>query len=189
MTMVKRNLNKKMDTLFPQPDPDHCRVCGEEVVDGRWSYCSVRCREIANAVQRMFLWTKVREKILERDDYTCQVCGVTKTKQWEAYHHTQQLIDERRAHLRDNHKEWKAKGDMLREKYDVESPTDGFLHVDHIERVADGGHPFDESNLQTLCRHCHTEKTAEENTSDDRTKQPDITLQDYFDDSISDENE
>ncbi|MFC6765176.1 hypothetical protein [Natrinema soli] len=41
-----------MDTLFPQTGSNLCRVCAEPVVDGRWNYCSERCRNIANAVSR-----------------------------------------------------------------------------------------------------------------------------------------
>ncbi|MCI4329887.1 MAG: HNH endonuclease [Thermoplasmata archaeon] len=33
------------------------------------------------------------------------------------------------------------------------------LEVDHIVEIARGGAPLDPSNLQTLCRHCHREKT------------------------------
>lgn len=32
-------------------------------------------------------------------------------------------------------------------------------HIDHIQPVADGGDFFDRSNLQALCRSCHTSKT------------------------------
>lgn len=34
------------------------------------------------------------------------------------------------------------------------------LQVDHITEIADGGAPYDHSNLQTLCEDCHKEKTA-----------------------------
>lgn len=34
------------------------------------------------------------------------------------------------------------------------------LQADHIVEIADGGSPFDESNLQTLCDTCHDIKTA-----------------------------
>jgi len=173
-----RTRNKSMDVLFPQverdmvemPDglprmvyvrsDDLCRVCGEEVVDGRWNYCSERCREIANAVQAMFLWDKVREKVLERDDYTCQECGLSKSMQWRAYRQSQQMLDS-----------W----DPV-----PKAPTGGFFHVDHIQRIADGGHEFDESNLQTLCKHCHQEKTAAENRESEPETAPDITLEDYI---------
>ncbi|ELY72356.1 hypothetical protein C488_15137 [Natrinema pellirubrum DSM 15624] len=53
--------------------------------------------------------------------------------------------------------------------------------VDHIERIADGGHPLDESNLQTLCADCHEDKTADENSKTTRETTPDVTLHDYLD--------
>lgn len=136
----KGALTKRMDVLFPQESPDKCSVCNEPVVDGRYNYCSQRCREIANAVQRMFVWDEVREQVLERDAYTCQSCGVS------------------RADAKD-------------------PPT---FEVDHITPLADDGHPFDESNLQTLCRPCHREKTAEQNRDADVEEQPAVTLDDYL---------
>ena len=170
-----------MDTLFPQTHSDQCRVCNEPVVDGRWNYCSERCREIANAVQRMFIWDEVREQILERDDYTCQRCGLSKRMWWRAYHQVRERIDERTAHLDtqdpDEYDEWRARRDELEDRYGVTDPV-GSFHVDHITPISEGGHPFDESNLQTLCEHCHKEKTAEENSSTD--PQPDVTLTDYL---------
>lgn len=57
-------------------DSGLCRVCGEPANGKRKVYCSERCSDIANAVQRMFTWTSVREQILDRDGWTCQGCGV-----------------------------------------------------------------------------------------------------------------
>lgn len=74
MTDRSRRLNKRMDDLFPAPSSE-CRVCGEAVEDGRRRYCSDRCRDIASAVQAMFTWSSVRDRVLERDDHTCQSCG------------------------------------------------------------------------------------------------------------------
>lgn len=129
-----------MDVLFPQVNPDECRVCREEVVDGRWNYCSTRCKDIARAVQKMFIWEVVREQILERDDYTCRTCGYST---------------------------------------EAEQNSERDLHVDHIEPLAEGGHPFDEENLQTLCEACHHQKTAEQNRTTRESQS--ITLEDYFD--------
>ena len=43
----------------------------------------------------------------------------------------------------------------------------GRLEVDHVRPIKGGGDhgidPYDETNLQTLCRACHIEKTALEN--------------------------
>ncbi len=164
----QRKLNKRMDDLFPQEQPDLCRVCNEPVVDGRWNYCSERCRDIAQSVQKMFTWDAVREKILERDDYTCQECGLTQEMQKRAYWQVREIVDERADNLDGRVDLWEQYGDLEHR----------VMEVDHIKRVADGGHPFDESNLRTLCEYCHSEKTASENSS--REPAPDVTLQDYI---------
>lgn len=174
-----RNLHKNMDTLFPQTSSDRCRVCDEEVVDGRWNYCSERCREIAKAVHRMFSWDAIREQILERDDYTCQKCGLDKERWERAHWQVREIAKERAQHLRDEGRldEWRRRRRRIENRYGIEWPS---FHVDHIERIADGGHPFDETNLQTLCEHCHKQKTAEENSGRGGPK-PDVTLEDYMD--------
>lgn len=108
-------------------DEGLCRLYGEETPGQRTRWCSERCLSIANAVQRMFTWTSVRERILDRDGRACQnpECG--------------------------------ASGEGVE------------LHVDHIHPVSEGGHPFDERNLITLCSHCHHMKThqGESVTSED----------------------
>ncbi len=53
------------------------------------------------------------------------------------------------------------------------------MEVDHIQRIADGGHPFEESNLQTLCEDCHEAKTTNENSG--RDPAPSVTLENYID--------
>lgn len=166
----RSSLNKSMDTLFPQTAPDKCRVCDEDVVDGRYNYCSKRCRRIAEAVQRMFLWDPVREQVLEHDDYTCQECGLSKEMQWRAYWQTQEMT----------HDYVGQEGTVLPDDVVVESPSSGFFHVDHIQRMADDGHPLDETNLQTLCKHCHHEKTAEENRKEAAEQRPEVPLEEYM---------
>ena len=175
-----------MDTLFPQDAPDGCRVCNEDVVDGRWNYCSERCREIANAVQKMFIWDSVREQILERDDHTCQACGLSKEMAKRAHWQVTERIDELREqlyppesdHPAASYDRWRRADRELWERYGRISFTNGAFHVDHIERIADGGHKYDETNLWTLCEECHHEKTAEENSV--REPAPDVTLADYI---------
>jgi len=182
----QRRLNKSMDTLFPQERSDKCRVCNEDVVDGRWNYCSERCREIANAVQRMFIWDEVRDRILDRDDRTCQHCGLSYELAKRAYWQIQERIDELRDPLHPRESDhpaasmdrWRRAGRELTARYDPPEFTDGMFHVDHITPLDEGGHPFEESNLQTLCKHCHQAKTAEQNSQDEVA--PDVTLDDYL---------
>lgn len=173
----QKRLNKAMDTLFPQESKDACRVCTEPVVDGRWNYCSERCREIAQAVQKMFIWDAVREMVLNRDDHTCQECGLTKEMWLRAFWYAKERAKEEAPHPPEDgdYDAWRQKRREVRNRYGVDSPK---FHVDHITRIADGGHPFDESNLQTLCKQCHHEKTAEENSSVEPA--PEITLEDYL---------
>lgn len=163
----QRQLHKRMDELFPQSANDECRVCCEPVVDGRWNYCSTRCREIANAVQRMFTWSSVREQILERDDYTCQQCGLTREMALTIYRHVDDLAHEAQRENETFSQVWERFG----------APSHRPLEVDHITPLSEGGHPFDESNLQTLCEDCHTDKHAADEAAEPR---PEITLENYL---------
>lgn len=42
------------------------------------------------------------------------------------------------------------------------TPLDQHIHLDHIKPLAEGGEPFNEENIQILCRECHGKKTAKE---------------------------
>jgi 5-methylcytosine-specific restriction endonuclease McrA len=44
-----------------------------------------------------------------------------------------------------------------------ENPRD--LHVDHVKPLSLGGEPFDEDNLQCLCRSCHSRKSMNDGSS------------------------
>lgn len=183
----RSNLHKNMDTLFPQEDDDRCRVCNEPVVDGRWNYCSERCREIAQAVQSMFSWSAVRDQVLQRDDQTCQECGLSyemaKRAYWQTEGRVKELVEplhpQKSDHPGADHDRRVRAYWILRDRYDPPSFTSGAFHVDHIVPVSQGGHPFDEANLQTLCAECHREKSAEENSGPDRPAQR-VTLDDYL---------
>ncbi|WP_206424409.1 HNH endonuclease [Halorubrum sp. CSM-61] len=173
MSNRPRDRQKGMDTLFPMADAHSCRVCNEHVEDGRRNYCCPRCKRIATAVQRMFVWDCVREAVLERDDYTCRECGLSKAQAERAYWQTHDLA--------------KAKSDSSDEFWSLwrEYGVTEFqiFEVDHIERVADGGHPFDETNLQTLCKYCHRDKTAAENRTNEPAveERPELGLDAYLD--------
>ena len=67
-------------------------------------------------VARIRGWQTIRRRILDRDGWRCQVCGLA-----------------------------------------------GRMEVDHVSRLADGGHPTDPANLQAICRVCHIQKTRAEN--------------------------
>jgi len=42
------------------------------------------------------------------------------------------------------------------------TPLDQHIHLDHIVPLVQGGEPYDENNIQLLCRECHGRKTAKE---------------------------
>ena len=196
MSNRPRDRQKGMDTLFPKTDAHSCRVCNEYVEDGRRNYCCPRCKRIAKAVQRMFVWDCVREAVFERDDYTCQQCGLSKERWWRAYWQVQARIRElakpahpkKSDHPAASYDRWRRVQREFEARYGVDSPYRGGFHADHIERVADGGHPFAESNLQTLCKFCHREKTAAENRTDNPSigDRPEVGLDAYIDDAATD---
>ncbi|MCU4753449.1 HNH endonuclease [Halobacteria archaeon AArc-curdl1] len=128
----------KVGTLFPQTESGHCSVCKQEITAPRKRrYCSDHCRQVAYATQKFFLWQKVRQQILERDNWTCQACGVSK----------QDLINEHREKHPDKV-----------EAFGVPD-FDSKFHVDHIKPVSKGGQMFDFENLEVKCQDCNLEKS------------------------------
>ena len=71
-------------------------------------------------------------------------------------------------HARLDQRRWEVtrKRVFSRDRYRCQScGRAGRMECDHVIRLEDepGRDPFDMDNLQTLCRSCHIEKTAEEN--------------------------
>ena len=124
-------------------------------------------------------WDLLREETLERDDYTCQRCGLSEEMAQRAMWQIRERIDEQNPHdVQDDYEKHRERELELRKKYNLPAWEVGMFHVDHIKPVSAGGHPFDESNLQTLCRRCHEEKTAKENSRSG--KRPEIGLDAYL---------
>lgn len=189
--MGDRNLTTPIRTIFGDVRKGTvCRVCERNVEDGRSKYCSDRCRDLATAFTAMLNWGSVKERIKGRDNYTCQECGVNAKRHRRA----RAYVDKRVRELTEGLKEqayhsyehdirYTRARNHLRERYNYDDIPAVGLEVDHIERVTDGGDLFDESNLQTLCKDCHAEKTAAENSKWDRTEMDfeARTLQDFVD--------
>ena len=55
-------------------------------------------------------------------------------------------------------------------QHDRIAPRHSQLEVDHIVAIKDGGDFWDESNLRTLCKACHNDKS----TLERRTKRPGV---------------
>ncbi|MEM3484782.1 MAG: HNH endonuclease, partial [Candidatus Methanomethyliaceae archaeon] len=50
----------------------HCARCKRPLPKGRRVWCSEECY---NWWRETFVWGMVRERIMKRDNYTCQMCG------------------------------------------------------------------------------------------------------------------
>jgi len=176
-----RDLSTSREQVFGDVEPGtECRVCGRPVEDGRRKTCSVYCGNLQVAVMGLLNWVAVRQTIIDRDDQTCQVCGWDRRQELRARNHIAERVEavagpEPTAPLQERSEDFDW--DAFRERRDAwrDRRTDAILRygdplvadreleVDHIQPLADGGHPFDPANLQTLCSECHLEKTAQEN--------------------------
>jgi 5-methylcytosine-specific restriction endonuclease McrA len=98
-------------------------------------------------------WQDLRKKCLERDKFTCKMCGIkpvpTETKWIRA--------EEGRTNEGDG---WAS------ERTPIENPKhrhySAFLTADHIKPIALGGAEFDPNNVQTLCEACNKIKTRKD---------------------------
>jgi 5-methylcytosine-specific restriction endonuclease McrA len=187
-----RNLTTTREQVFGDVEPGtECRICGRTVEDGRSKTCSAYCDSIQRAVMGMLNWNSVRRQILDRDDKVCQACGYDRSRDRDASDHIQALIEEAAgerpekpgmrelgagdadnfdwdAH-RERRREWRERREAAKERYGDPYDLGKSMEVDHITPIADGGHPFDPGNLQTLCEDCHSEKTATENSERPQT--------------------
>lgn len=165
-----------------------CRICGRNVEDGRSKTCSDYCDNIQTAVIGMLNWSSVRRKIIDRDDKTCQECGFDMRRERLARDQIKSIVEEKAGerpespglsddewddfdwdNYHERSDEWRERRDELKERYGDPYERARSLEVDHITRIADGGHPFDPGNLQTLCSECHSDKTASENSQGRQT--------------------
>ena len=166
-----------------------CRVCGRNVTDGRSKTCSDYCNNLLSAMMGMLNWSSVRRHIILRDEETCQNCGFDMSWERLAQDHIRDIIDVKAGDrpespgldeldemddydwddYYDRVDTWRERRDELKERYGDPYERARDLEVDHIVPVADGGHPFDPANLQTLCSECHQDKTARENSERSQT--------------------
>ena len=60
---------------LPKPDGIHCIICGKKLPKYKRKYCSNKC--FNNWIRLLILdWNTIRERVLKRDNYTCQDCGL-----------------------------------------------------------------------------------------------------------------
>ncbi|MEZ3117918.1 HNH endonuclease signature motif containing protein [Halobaculum sp. MBLA0147] len=186
--MTNRNLTTTRKQVFGDVEPGtECRICGRDVDDGRRKTCSDFCDNLLTAVMGMLNWSSIRRRMIDRDDATCQGCGWDRRREQTARDHIRTLIDEAAGprpespDLDGDHENfdwnthskkmqaWRDRRENAITRYGDPDEQSRTLHVDHITPIADGGHPYDPGNLQTLCSECHSEKTARENENRDQT--------------------
>lgn len=183
---MSRNLSTTRAQVFGEVSKGtECRICGRSVEDGRRKTCSEFCSNLAAAVMSMLNWDSIRRRIIDRDDETCQACGWDRSRDVAARSRVRARINELlheypegpsmleygrgevdwdiEAHHRRVWR-WMRAREELQARYGDPAERGRGLHVDHIIPIADGGHPFDPGNLQTLCDECHADKTATENS-------------------------
>jgi len=107
----------------------HCLNCGRIIPKIKRKYCSSEC---ANQFFAKHNWNAMSDRIMKKQNLTCQKCGATPPRNKVGFIF------------------WPMDGS----KNDVYSYV-----VDHIIPIALGGKEFDESNLQVLCGDCNREKT------------------------------
>ena len=183
--MSDRNLTTTRQQVFGDVEPGtECRICGRRVDDGRRKVCSDYCDNIQTAVMGLLNWSSIRRRVIDRDDETCQACGWDRGIRRQAREHIRERIEQHAGEkpeypslreaqtdvdwdrYRERNSKWRERRNAAKETYgDPERDFGRSLEVDHITPIADGGHPFDPGNLQTLCSDCHGEKTAVENSN------------------------
>jgi 5-methylcytosine-specific restriction endonuclease McrA len=168
-----------------------CPVCAktkDQWAKGARIFCGKKCRD--DYASKYCYWSDVRQKILERDRNICQKCGNSgekhrvlcdkikseKLKEWAEKN--QDIIKTRRDEMmvrldrrfQNEYNEimddiWIAGNTLTWEEKNAlldGVPQEPNMEVDHIVPIHWGGEMWHESNMQTLCKICHKQKTKEE---------------------------
>lgn len=117
---------------------DECPSCGKPKSkwkrSTRWYCCSTKCTAKFHKYFYVVGWPDLRNKVFQRDNYTCVKCGAKPTKEYKSF----------------------SSGKI--EVY----PDCEKLIGDHIIPISLGGEQWDPSNVQTLCIQCNKIKTKKD---------------------------
>lgn len=123
-----------------------CRYCGEEVPNGRRTWC---CDEHFNIARLECDSGYQRELVFERDHGVCAICG-TDTKELK------KLM--REMLIRDRGNYWGFQYEELKRALGFNADK-SLWEADHLIPVVEGGADKGLSNLRTLCVICHKRET------------------------------
>jgi len=136
--------------MMPNLGDGVCRWCGGEVKRPRRSWCSDEC---VNEFRVIFWPGYATEKVHERDNGICSVCGIDTEELWElrircfrleSIGNYQETVKQRR----ENWGPWRRNATRLWE-------------MDHVVPVIEGGGSCGLENLRTLCCACHDKETKQ----------------------------
>jgi len=99
--------------------------------------CSTQCTEKMNSNYVYYGWQQVRDKIFQRDNFTCKICN-----------------------YKAEHKE--ITKEICGRTFTETLHPNAQLDADHIIPVSVGGGEWSFDNIQTLCKSCHKDKTKKD---------------------------
>ncbi len=118
--------------------------CSNKVCKPFRKYCSKKCsKEFSKWYNSNFYWRNIRNSVLKRDDYTCQICGIKLHK---------------KKRFNKNKKNWLECDHIIPKSY---FPYLGYS-FDSFENKVKTMLEFlhNKNNLRTLCFICHKQVTA-----------------------------
>lgn len=130
-----------------------------------------RCRKLSHNDRN-----KTLDEIWGEFDGTCRVCGEETGKYNSKLRHYCSERCKRIAYAVQDMFTWDVVKAEVRNRdnhtcqdcgKDRESNNYNGLHVHHIISIKEGGHPFDEENLITLCPSCHRKRHGKDSRKDD----------------------
>ncbi len=118
--------------------------CGNLVCKPFRKYCSRKCSvEFTRWYNKNFYWRNIRNNILKRDNYTCQICGLKLNKKKR---HNKKIAN------------WLECDHIIPKSYYTFLGYNFDTLEDKIKTVLEFLH--NENNLRTLCYKCHKEVTV-----------------------------
>ena len=143
-----------------------CPICSKPKINWNrrkdWTCCSKECTTEYLKKHYSFGWASFKMKAFQRDNATCQKCGIQVPSKKEEGHvgddnWIRDLFGKWFVIKRFYYSDYFGKKQLCAEVYDTSQ-----LIADHIKPIAIGGNEWDLNNIQTLCKKCNKEKTKKD---------------------------